>query len=193
MSYIIGKLGLDNFQKYFKALKLNSKNDIDLIGESVAPIKKYYSDIDLATSSFGQGFAINELQMIQAFNTIANNGILVSTHLNSTFDSKPTQIFSSNTIDKVVESLKYAVENGAIKSLKPKDLEVCAKSGTAQIASNGEYNDINTIGSYIGFSPCTKPKFTMIIIINQPQNSQYGSSTAAPLWYEIAQKISPLL
>lgn len=193
MSYIIGKLGLEKFQKYFKELKLNSKNDIDLIGESVAPIKKYYSDIDLATSSFGQGFAINELQMVQAFNTIANQGMLVSAHLNTVFEIKSTQIFSTTTTDKVIEILKYAVENGAIKSLKPKDLEVCAKSGTAQIATNGQYNELNTIGSYIGFSPCNNAKFTMIIIINQPQNSQYGSSTAAPLWYEIAQKITPLL
>lgn len=193
MSNIIAKLGLDNFKKYFHDLKLDSKNDIDLIGESVSPQKKYYADIDLATASFGQGLAINELQMIQAFNTLANQGTLVSGHLNIDQKSNPTSVFKADTTQKVTEILKYAVENGAVKSLKPKNLEVCAKSGTAQIAIDGQYNDSNTIGSYIGYSPCISPKFTMIITINQPQKGEWGSSTAAPLWYEIATKLSTLL
>lgn len=193
MSNIIAKLGLDNFQKYFHTLKLDSKNDIDLIGESVSPQKKYYSEIDLATASFGQGLAVNELQMIQAFNTLANQGTLVSGHLNTQYNQNSIPVFSSDTSQKVVDILKFAVENGAVRSLKPKNLEVCAKSGTAQISIGGQYNDSNTIGSYIGFSPCIKPKFTMIITINQPLKGEWGSSTAAPLWYEIATKISPLL
>ncbi len=193
MSNIIQKIGLDNFKKYFHNLKLDSKNDIDLMGESVSPQKKYYSDIDLATASFGQGLAVNELQMIQAFNTLANQGQLVSSHFNSEASLTSNQVFSPETTNKISEILKYAVENGAVKSLKPKNLEVCAKSGTAQISIGGQYNDSNTIGSYIGFSPCSAPKFTMIITINQPQKGEWGSSTAAPLWYEIAEKLSTLL
>lgn len=193
MSNIIQKLGLTNFQKYFHLLKLDSKNDIDLIGESVSPSKKFFADIDLATASFGQGLAVNELQMIQAFNTLANHGQFVSGHFNKEMPTTPINIFSDETTKKVTDILKYAVENGAIKSLKPKDLEVCAKSGTAQISIGGQYNDSNTIGSYIGFSPCISPKFTMIITISQPQKGEWGSSTAAPLWYEIATKLSPLL
>lgn len=193
MSNIIAKLGLDNFQKYLHSLKLDSKNTIDLIGESVSPQKKYISEIDLATASFGQGLAVNELQMIQAFNSLANQGKLVSAHLNTNFNPDPIQVFSPETTTKVTDILKYAVENSVVKSLKPKDLEVCAKSGTAQVSIAGQYNDLNTIGSYIGFSPCVNPKFTMVIIINQPQKGEWGSSTAAPLWFEIAQKISNLL
>jgi len=193
MSNIINILGLDNFKKYFSQLKLDSKNDIDLVGESVSPQKKYYSDIDLATASFGQGIAVNELQIVQAFNTLANQGTLVSLHLNTAVLPNSTQVFSTDTASKIRKILKFAVENGAINYLKPKDMEVCAKSGTAQISIDGQYNESNTIGSYIGFSPCNNAKFTMIITINQPQKGEYGSSTAAPLWFEIAKKITPLL
>lgn len=193
MSNIINILGLDNFKKYFSKLKLDSKNDIDLIGESVSPQKKYYSDIDLATASFGQGIAVNELQIIQAFNTLANHGLLVPLHFNSDIKPNSVQVFSPDTTANITNILKFAVENGAISYLKPKEMEVCAKSGTAQISIDGQYNESNTIGSYIGFSPCNNAKFTMIITINQPQKGEYGSSTAAPLWYEIAKQISPLL
>lgn len=193
MSSIISQIGKDTFQDYYHRLKLDSKNEIDLMGESISPKKKYYSDIDLATASFGQGLAVNEIQIVQAFNTLANQGNLISAHFNINLPIKPTKIFSPNTTSKVVDILKYAVENGAINYLKPKNLEVCAKSGTAQIAIDGQYNETNTIGSYIGFSPCNEAKFTMIITVNQPKNSQYGSSTAAPIWFEIAEKLSALL
>jgi len=72
-------------------------------------------------------------------------------------------------------------------------MDVCAKSGTAQVAVLGGYTDSSTIGSYIGFSPCDNPKFTMIITINNPRSSPWGSSTAAPMWFELAQKLLPLL
>lgn len=193
MSNIIQNIGKETFQKYYHSLKLDSKNEIDLIGESVSPRKIFYSDIDLATASFGQGLAVNEIQILQAFNTLANQGQLVSAHFNTNLTTNPIQVFSKETSSKISDILKYAVENGAISSLKPKNLEVCAKSGTAQVAIEGQYNETNTIGSYIGYSPCTNAKFTMIITINQPKNSQYGSSTAAPIWFEIAQKLSTLL
>jgi cell division protein FtsI/penicillin-binding protein 2 len=193
MSYIIEKLGLTSFQRYFHLLELDQKTNVDLLGESVSPLKKYWSDIDLATASFGQGFAVNELQILRAFNTLANGGILVSPHLNVNFPSKEIVVFPADTVNKVVDILKYAVETGAVSSLKPKDIDVCAKSGTAQIAISGQYADTDTVASYIGFSPCQNPKFTMIIIFNKPQLSTWGSSTAAPVWFEIASKISPLL
>ncbi|MEK7527746.1 MAG: penicillin-binding protein 2 [Patescibacteria group bacterium] len=193
MSYIIEKLGLATFQKYFHQLGLDQKTGVDLVGESISLLKKYWSDIDLATASFGQGFAVNELQMLRAFNTLANLGQLSSPHLNTAIPLKESPVFSTNTVDSVVDILKYATEFGAVGSLKPKNLEVCAKSGTAQVAISGQYTDTDAVASYIGFSPCTNPKFTMIITFDKPKTSSWGSSTAAPIWFEIAAKISPLL
>jgi cell division protein FtsI (penicillin-binding protein 3)/stage V sporulation protein D (sporulation-specific penicillin-binding protein) len=193
MSYIIEKLGLLSFQKYFHDLSLDQKTNVDLVGESISPLKKYWSDIDLATASFGQGFAINELQMLRAFNTLANFGKLTLPHLNTAISPKESDVFSTDTVNKVIDILKYAVENGAISSLKPNNLEVCAKSGTAQVAVGGQYTESDTVASYIGFSPCRNSKFTMIITLDKPKLSTWGSSTAAPIWFEIASKISPLL
>jgi len=193
MSYIIEKLGLTSFQRYFHLLGLNQKTNVDLLGESTSSLKKYWSDIDLATASFGQGFAVNELQMLRAFNTLGNGGKLVSPHFNLNNPLSESTVFAPDTVNKVVNILKYAVETGAVSSLKPKNIEVCAKSGTAQIAKSGQYADTDTIASYVGFSPCQNPKFSMIIIFNKPQLSTWGSSTAAPVWFEIASKITPLL
>lgn len=204
MSYIIAKLGKDNFLDYYQKLGLTQKTGIDLQGEAKPTVKTQWPEIDLATASFGQGIVVTQIGMLQAFNTIANDGILVKPKIASYFtegdktikssNSKETQVFSSDTIQKVKTILKYAVENGVTARFKPDTLEVCAKSGTAQVAIAGSYdNNSSTIASYIGFSPCQNPKFTMIVTINNPKTSPWGSSTAAPIWYELASKLNDLL
>lgn len=193
MSYIMEQLGLNKFLDYFHRLKLDQKTGVELSGESISPLKTIWPEIDLATASFGQGFAVNQLQMIQAFNTIANDGRLVKVHLNQQSPVEETKIFQSQTMALMREILSYAVNNSPIASLKPKNMEVCAKSGTAQVAITGGYNDNNTIGSYIGFYPCVNPKFTMIVTVNNPKLSQWGSSTAAPIWFEMAENLDILL
>ena len=191
------------FLHYFNALSLDRKTNIDLQGEAKPLPKTVWPDIDFATASFGQGFAITQIQMLQAFNTIADDGLMPKSHLVEYFDdnnqiirnnlSPAIRIFTPDTIKKVKTILKYAVENGVVARFKPDNLEVCAKSGTAQVAVKGGYSESATNASYVGFSPCDNPKFTMIVTINNPKSSPWGSSTAAPIWFELASKISPLL
>lgn len=193
MSYIIKEMGLKNFLDYFHRLRLDQKTGVELIGESISPLKTLWPDIDFATAAFGQGLAVNQLQMIQAFNAIANDGQLVKVHLNQQSSIERSDVFSESSTSLMKEILSYAVNNSPVAALKPKDMDVCAKSGTAQVAIKGEYIDSNTIGSYIGFYPCSNPKFTMIVTVNNPKLSQWGSSTAAPIWFELAQNIDVLL
>jgi len=194
MSYVMDKLTINKFLDYFHRLKLDQKTGVELSGESISPPKTYWSDIDIATASFGQGIAVNQLQMIQAFNSIANDGQLVKVHFNQLSPIETNSVYQKSTIDQMKNILRYAVKNSPVNQFRPKDMDVCAKSGTAQVAIQGNYEDNNnTVGSYIGFSPCDNPKFTMIITINNPRSSPWGSSTAAPMWFELAQKIEPLL
>jgi len=204
MSYIIAKLGKNNFLNYYQKLGLTQKTGIDLQGEAKPTVKNQWPEIDLATASFGQGIVVTQIGMLQAFNVIANDGILIKPKVVDYFiegdkiiknkNNKETQVFSLDTIKKIKSILKYSVENSVVSKLKPDNIEVCAKSGTAQVALQGSYeNNSSTIASYIGFSPCDNPKFTMIVTINNPKTSPWGSSTAAPIWYELASKLNDLL
>ena len=193
MSYINSAMGLNKFLEYYQRLKLNQKTGVELVGESISPLKDYWSDIVFATASFGQGIAVNQLQMVQAFNTLANDGKLVKAHINQNTPIQSSSVFSTKTTDFVKKLLIYGVNNSPVSKLKDDDMIVCAKSGTAQVAVEGEYQEDNTIGSYIGFYPCNQPKFTMIVTLNNPKASQWGSSTAAPLWFSLARDLDSLL
>lgn len=193
MSYIIDHLGLTNFLSYYRLLNLDRKTGIDLSGETKPILKNYWPDIDFATASFGQGFALTQIQMISAFNTLANNGYWVKPYLVNNKSTLPTKVFDLESTNKIKDILSYAVNNSPVANLKPPNLDVCAKSGTAQVAVNGGYATDNAIASYIGFSPCVNPKFTMLVTINNPKTSTWGSSTAAPIWFDIAASLPPLL
>ena len=44
--------------------------------------------------------------------------------------------------------------------------------------------------SFIGFMPVTNPRFTMMVILNNPQVSagnRFGSILAAPIWKQMAE------
>lgn len=203
MSYLIQKIEQNNFLEFFKKLGLSQKTGIDLPGEARPLAKNFWPKIDFITASFGQGFAITQIQMIQAFNSLANSGNLSSPKIASYFTNnqneiltakpnKNQKVFSQKTTNQIIDILRYATENGAVSQFKPKDLEVCGKSGTAQVAIKGGYSDL-TDASYIGFSPCHNPKFTIIVTIHHPRTSPWGSSTAAPIWFELANIASNLL
>lgn len=202
MSYIMERIPSQNFLQFFSLLGLDYKTGIDLVGEAKPVVKSYWPEIDLITSSFGQSFAATQIQIIQAFNALANDGYLIHPKIveyffegskkYSTKINNGTKIFSFDTISEIKSILKYATQQGVVARFNTGHLDVCGKSGTAQVALGGKYTDITT-ASYIGFSPCDHPKFTMIVTIHNPKTSPWGSSTAAPLWFELADIASYLL
>lgn len=198
MSYVMDEIDFDIFLKYTSQLGLNQKTGIDLQGESKPKFdKSYWSALEIATASFGQGFAITNIQMITAFNAIAANGQLISPKVVSFFQDqhktkdnpvKSKQVFSKTTTDYVKTLLKNNVDNSNLSKLNTTKLDVCGKTGTAQVAKDGQYGQ-DTNASFIAFFPCTNPLYTISVTVRYPKTSPWGDSTAAPIWFNIAKKI----
>jgi cell division protein FtsI/penicillin-binding protein 2 len=84
-----------------------------------------------------------------------------------------------------------AVKKGEAKWAVPKGFVIAGKTGTAQIPVAGHYDPTKTVASFIGFAPAKNPKFVMLVILKEPSTSQWGSETAAPLWFSIAKDLFP--
>ncbi|KKS98577.1 MAG: peptidoglycan glycosyltransferase, cell division protein FtsI (penicillin-binding protein 3) [Candidatus Gottesmanbacteria bacterium GW2011_GWA2_43_14] len=202
MVFIAEKLGNDNLLKYIKNLGFGDLTDIDLQDEGtpeLRPENKWYT-IDFATVSFGQGIAATPLQMIRAVAAIANGGQLVQPAVVSKIREnsgrvitvKPKiqkRIFSAGAASLVKEMMVQAVEKGETKFLKPIGIRVAGKTGTAQIPISGHYDTEKTIASFVGFLPADNPKFVMLVTLREPTTSPWGSETAAPLFFTIAQDL----
>ncbi len=199
----VGKLlGIDAFVKFIKDVGFGIPTKIDLEDESSPEMRadRDWKEIDLATASFGQGIAVTPLQMVRATSAIANGGWLMEPHMvkkmqntkGRTMEIKPKkvrQIFSGATAQIVTEMMTAAVDNGEAKWAKPKGYRIAGKTGTAQIPVAGHYDEKKTIASFVGFAPADKPRFTMLVTLREPSSSQWGSETAAPLFFNIAKDI----
>lgn len=198
MIFAARRLGKDSFLDYINRFGFSQATGIDL-QEEITPKQKQindFKDIDLATSSFGQGIAITRIQMLAAANVIANQGIWVQPHivqqikdgdkLISLPSPKTQQVISPETATLVTQMMVEAVDESTVRWNRPEGIKVAGKTGTAQIPVSGHYDEDKTIASFIGFAPAENPKFTMLVTLREPTSSPWGSETAAPLWFDIA-------
>lgn len=201
MSFISQKLGIEKLYGYLDKFGLGKLTDVDLQGELTPKLRKMdeWNVVDLATASFGQGIAITPIQMIKAASIIANGGYdikpqVVDSLFGEGFESdikpeKGDRVISEKAAKEITAMMVEAAKKGEAKWTYSRGFKVAGKTGTAQIPLAGHYDEEKTIASFVGFAPSDKPKFIMLVTLQEPQSSQWASETAAPLWYKIASEL----
>jgi cell division protein FtsI/penicillin-binding protein 2 len=202
MVFVGRELGKDRLLQYIRQFGFGTTTGVDLEDEFSPELRpdNQWTDIDLATTTFGQGIAVTPLQMVRAVAALANGGVLMEPHvIKSITDArgkiieiqpKPIKnIIGKEAADVIKEMMINAVDNGEAKWAKPKGYRIAGKTGTAQIPVAGHYDNTKTIASFVGFAPADDPIFTMLVTLREPTSSQWGSETAAPLFFNIAQDI----
>ncbi|KKR91781.1 MAG: Peptidoglycan glycosyltransferase [Parcubacteria group bacterium GW2011_GWC2_42_12] len=200
--FVMRKIGPDLFADYVKEFGFGEKTGLELTGESKGDIKnlmtKPVHELYAATASFGQGLSVTPIQMVSVFSAIANNGILMKPYLvKEIIKPDGAKIETSPKVIRRVISEKAAtilggmmvnvVENGHGKKAAVKGYYVGGKTGTAQVAKKGGYEDNINIGSFGGFAPIDDPKFVMLVRIDRPRNVEWAESSAAPLFGQLAE------
>jgi cell division protein FtsI/penicillin-binding protein 2 len=202
MVFVAQKMGLERMVSYFKKFGIGDLTGIDLQGEvapGLRPEDQWYP-IDVATASFGQGISITPIELLSGFSAIANGGVRMEPHVVSAIETPDGQVLpitpkelsrpiSPKTARIMTEILVNAVDKGESKWVKPKGYRVAGKTGTAQIPIAGHYDPNKTIASFIGFAPADDPKFVMLVVVNKPTTSIYGSETAAPIFMAVARTL----
>lgn len=202
MVFVAKKLGDEAMIQGIQNFGFGVSTDIDLEDENSPSLRdeSEWKEIDVATSSFGQGIAVSPLQITRAIATIANGGLLLEPQMvygykeqDGSIKTSPVKVvrrvFSEKTAAKARQMMIAAVEYGEAKWAKPKGYVVAGKTGTAQIPVSGHYDEEKTIASFVGFAPAHNPKFVMLVTLREPTTSPWGSETAAPLFFTIAKDL----
>ncbi len=203
MVFVSQQLGFEKFYKYFKDFGFGDLTGIDIQDEAYGVVrpKKNWSELDLATASFGQGIAVTSVQMVRAVSAIANGGKLPTPYFVSEIiegdnslkiapDAKNFKtVVSTETTQKVTDMMAKSIVAGEAKYKIPEGYSLAGKTGTAQIPIAGNYDPTKTIASFIGFGPLPKPRFVMLVRFTEPKSSPYGSETAAPTFFRVASEI----
>ena len=205
MIFITEKLGSDKFVEYLEKFKIGQSINIDLHEDTSTPFPKKWGPVELATTSFGQGISTTSLQMVRAIGAIANQGIMMRpTIIEKIYDHQANKeiitqpieegrVISTETAKQVTEMMVSSALHGEAQWISAKHYTVAGKTGTSQIAVKGGYAEEGTIASFIGFAPPENPKFVMMVKLTEPSSSPWAAETAAPLWFEMAQKAFLLL
>jgi cell division protein FtsI/penicillin-binding protein 2 len=64
---------------------------------------------------------------------------------------------------------------------------IAGKTGTAQTPVVGGYDPNLTIASFVGFAPADDPQFVVLVKLDKPTASPWGTATAAPTFANVAR------
>jgi cell division protein FtsI (penicillin-binding protein 3) len=194
-------IGQKNFRQYLKKLKLDNQV-ITEIPEKNIPIlslDKKWSDISMATISYGYGVATSVLSLVQAIIPTINGGLLYPLTLVKK-DIKPigVEVFSSQTSEDIKKLLRLVVTDGTGKKSNVPGYMVGGKSGTVNKLNGKHYAKNSRMSSFVSIFPSNEPKYLIYVMLDEPKPTSTtaglatGGATAAPTVGRIISRIISL-
>lgn len=169
-----------------------------------------WSGSSIGSIPIGQGVSVTAMQMLQVYNALANDGVLMPTRLvQATIDADgrrrvtPTgdgrRVVSSDVARQVRGMLASVVSTGTGTKAAVPGYQVAGKTGTARMPLDEHqpgdgYLDLDGryhyASSFVGMLPAGDPQLSIIVVLNDVDRSRTGSyfasDTAAPLFGQLA-------
>ena len=192
------------YLEYIKKFGFNKNFEFQMYGASIPSIKNStdstWSKVSLPWIAHGYEFMLTPLHTLSFYNAVANDGYFIEPKIVKEIrnanksvkkfkSSNKLKIASNSSIKTAIKLLEGVVENGTADNIKHSNYNIAGKTGTAKKVVNGKYvNQYYT--SFAGFFPSEEPKYSCIVVIDNPKKYRiYGSDVAAPVFKEIADKI----
>ncbi|MBU1061728.1 MAG: penicillin-binding protein 2 [Candidatus Omnitrophica bacterium] len=197
-------LGENRLYRYMRRFGFGKKTGIDLPGEVDGIVRSpaEWSNLSLCSISMGQELGVTALQLACAVSSLANGGYYIRPRIidriqDSTgqmvrrFESKRLhRVVSERNAEKLREILRGVVEEGTGKLAEVEGYFPAGKTGTAQkVEANKTYSHRKFTSSFIGFLPYDKPRFTVVVIMDEPSPSYYGGTVCAPIFKKVATQL----
>lgn len=157
-------------------------------GEAIGSLqpRQRWSQISLATISFGYGVSVTALQLAHAYAILANNGVgMPVTFLKQTQTPVGQPIIPSKLAQQVLLMLETVVNKDATAAAIP-GYRIAGKTGTAYIAGPHGYDKKHYTASFVGIAPVSNPQLVAVVVIHNVQgNIHFGAQVAAPIFANI--------
>ena len=206
---LIGQtIGPDKLHDYSKSFGFGSKSAIDFPGETKGILQSAdkWAGAKKFTTSYGYGYSTTALQLIAGVNVVANNGNYVAPRLVTATVTKDGlnepiaateqhAVITPETAATMRALMSDVVCFGTATLGKVPGMTVAGKTGTAyKRQDNGKYaaddGSRSYFASFVGFIPAQKPRFTVLVSIDEPNADsldRFGGTAAAPVFANIAQ------
>ncbi|MFD1258871.1 penicillin-binding protein [Mucilaginibacter terrae] len=212
VAYLVNKNYKSNPSKFTDHLydwHLNEKMILQIPGEAQPVVKSpkntsWNKNMTLPQMAYGYEMQLTPLKMLSFYNAIANNGKYIAPIFVKEIRrlGNPVEQFKARVINnkicsdvalkKMQEMMEGVITEGTGKNIIYNPLyRIAGKSGTAQVAdaNKGYKGKRQYQASFAGYFPANKPKYSLIVVINDPKNGYYGAAVAGPVFREIADKV----
>lgn len=196
----------DEFYGYMEKFGFGRPTGVDLAheinGQVPEPTQQGWTLGTLGRNAFGQSISVTPLQMISAISALANEGKQMRPHVvkemweadEQVYEADPVAVSEPISADAARTLTNMAIRVGA-EYIEIDGYTVAGKTGTAQIPiiEQGIYHPDDTIASFVGWLPADDPVVSIIVKLDVPTTSEWGSETAAPAFEKLARELIVLL
>jgi cell division protein FtsI (penicillin-binding protein 3) len=198
-SEIAQSLGEQRLLAQVRNLGFGTPTGLDFPGESpgLLATAAQWEPTDYVSLPIGQVDAVTALQVLDAYNAVANGGVYVAPKLveatisptggvTSTAASTTHRAFSPQIDSELTSMLEQVVATGTGTSANVPGYTVAGKTGTAQIPTQGQDSYVAGayMASFVGFAPAVNPTFSIIVVLDRP-TPIFGGTVAAPVFSQI--------
>jgi len=161
-----------------------------LPGESTGRLMPWprWHEVEQATMAFGYGIAVTPLQLAQAYQAIANDGVLIPvTILRRDQPVIGERAFAPSTAHEIRAMLEMAVgDQGTGSAARVSRYRVAGKTGTVHISTSDGYAEDRYTSVFAGMAPASSPRLVMMVMIEEPRAGRYyGGEVAAPVFARV--------
>ena len=194
--------------RYIRSFGLGTRTGLGFPNESPGILlpPADWSATSIGTIPIGQGVAVTPMQVLEAFNVIANGGRYVAPRLvegvqgtdgqlDPVDGAAPRRVVSERTADQMTEMMTGVVEDGGTGTAAAiEGYPVAGKTGTARKPQpNGGYEDeagnYHYVATFGGFVPANDPQLSIVVVIDEPAGDYFGGGVAAPVFSQLAATV----
>jgi len=199
---ILNTLGKEEMYRQLNNIGFGRLSGVDLPGETpgILPEAKDWSLISPYQFPIGQGLGVNIFQMVKALNVFPAGGQFLTPifaraiRSDDGLENIPKKVdgtlFSSQLVSTMLPILESVVIEGTGTMAKVDGIRIAGKTGTAQKAGPGGYNEETYFSLFFGFFPVENPTYTLYIMIDTPKaGAYYGGFVAAPMFASVVRNL----
>jgi stage V sporulation protein D (sporulation-specific penicillin-binding protein) len=175
---------------------------VELPGENPGIVidPKDFSGSTLATVSFGHSISTTPLALARAYAAIANGGLLLRPRIMSAIEDangKTVYRYGPEIERRAISARTAATLRGYLRAVVLKGTgnptarvagyTTAGKTGTAQVVEDGRYLGGAYVASFVGMIPAERPRYVILVKVERPRGSIYGSQVAAPVFAQLAR------
>ncbi len=188
------------YDYFYNHFKLGQLTGIEVSGEVpgtvIPPTEAEGNAVRYSNMAFGQGMDDTMVQVAAAFSSIVDGGLYhTPSVLAGTVDANgaytpnpivtPTRSISQSTADQVRE-MTHVARGGLFGPADKPGYEVGGKTGTSQTLINGNYNNNQTVGTYLGYGGGDTPRYVIMIQVSGQNKAFQGGRDAEPIFTDIS-------